>query len=154
MDHWAVISGWTIFRATTPGSAAALWYANEAGDHRLGRRVGEGADPGLETGLLAGGDYAVVVAGSEFAREQQQCLVLEAGDWNRVGVGQAVVLAGQQGKRFRAQQPAAHPSHGLGEQGEPDVLLPGEHPVGDLGAEELAGNYGHVRAVVPPSPAP
>ena len=98
--------------------------------------------------LLAGSDYAVVVAGCEFAREHEQRLAREAGDRNRVRAGEVMVVAEYQGERLGAQGPAAHSSHGFGEERQPDVELAREYPAGDLGAEELAGDYSQIRAVM------
>ena len=85
------------------------------------RRVGEGSDAGLEAGLLAGSDDAVVVGGRELAREQEQRFVLEAGERDGARVGEAVAFADQQHERLDAQGFAAYSPHRLGVQGNPDV---------------------------------
>jgi predicted ester cyclase len=111
-------------------------------------RVGERFHVGLEAGLLAGGDDAVVVGGGELAREQEQRLVLEARERDRVRAGQAMAFADQDHVRLPAQELAADTPHRLRVQSEPCVELAGKDAAGDLGAEELAGDDGHVRGVV------
>jgi hypothetical protein len=91
-------------RATTSRPDAAAWTASEAGgqadlasagetsQHRTDRRVREGPEPGLEAGLFAGGDDAVVVGGCELSREQQERLVAELAERDRPGVGEAITV--------------------------------------------------------------
>jgi hypothetical protein len=50
--------------------------------------------------------------------------------------------------RLHAHGFTAYSPHRIGVQGQPDVELAGEYATRHLGAEELAGDHGHVRAVV------
>jgi predicted ester cyclase len=91
---------------------------------------------------------AVVVGGSELAGEQEEGLVFQIGERDGIRIGEAVAFAELRSERFAAQDFVGDARHRLGMQGEPDVELSGQDPAGDLGAEQLAGDDGHVRVVV------
>ena len=84
----------------------------------------------------------------ELAREQEQRFVRELAERDRSCVCQAVTLADQQRERLDAHGLTAHSPHRLGMQGQSDVQLAGDDTTRNLGTEELAGDDGHVRAVV------
>src|SRR6266478_5992203 len=83
---------------------------------------------------------AVVVVGRELTREEQERLVLEAGDWNRVHVGEAMASADEKGEWLGAQELAADSSHRVGKQRDTDVKLASEYERRDLRTEDLAGD--------------
>jgi hypothetical protein len=59
-----------------------------------------------------------------------------------------MAFADQQHERLDPQGLATHASHRLGVKGHPDVNFSRQHPPGNLGAEHLARDDGHVRVVV------
>jgi len=59
-----------------------------------------------------------------------------------------VAFAELRRERLAAKDFGADTCHRLGVQGEPDVEFPCCDAAGDLGAEQLAGDYRHIRVVV------
>ena len=118
-------SAWRAVEGERGGAQANLACSEEACEHRVDGRLGEGSDVRLEARPLARFHDAVVVGRSELAGEQKEGLVLQVGERDGVRVGQAVAFADLRGERLAAQDFGADAFHRLGMQGEPDVELPG-----------------------------
>src|ERR1700691_4513698 len=116
-------------------SQANLSPGLQASEHRLRRSISDRLDSWLKARLLAGGDDVIVVSRRKFAWKQKNGLVLETGERDFGGVGQAVSLAQHRGHRLDTQEFAADTSHRLGVQCKPDVLLTSKNAPGNFGAE-------------------
>ena len=149
--------GWAILRAMSPGRLRRRGRPVRPGGVRLRVLRGGGRaslaeagrrrhDAGLGAGLLEGGDDAVVVGGGELTREQEQ---FRSRGWRAGSVLPASRWRWLISRTCGSMRSGSlrTPLIGSGCSATPTSSSPAIR-AGNLGAEDLAGDDGHVRGVV------